>query len=303
MTQTTYVVEDEDMNAFKKLLCKMFNIGCPVAPTGPTAPTGPVPVPSGQYFGYFGGYEIGVGSPTQFADHCNVLFISSWGDWVSAQGRTNLLMNCIDQIQAGVVSGINRAILNVDWCLFDPQFHPLPDAIARAYLKGYFDNLNGLHLLQYVTAFYVIDEPDVNGVSDSAMTAVNARLRSVMSGYPELAGKPLATVYGVNGTPGLASFDWAGFDNYGTPIFSNGEYNNFVAKLAPVQRTIIVPGGANPWQDNPAPFGAKAASDPRVVWIMPFMWFDAGGGNGGIDHNGMAPQYRAVGLPIRVANP
>jgi hypothetical protein len=112
----------------------------------------------------------------------------------------------------------------------------------------------------------------------------------------------VVTTYGVNGTPGIGSFDWCGFDNYGTPIFTNGDYDRFVAKLTPNQRVTLVPGGADPWRDNPAPFNAKAQSDSRVVLILPFLWMDNPDPTN-IEHNGMAPQYRAVGAPIKAAYP
>lgn len=313
----TINIEDKDMATIKQLLCKYFNIGCPAptgptaptAPTGPTAATGPTtptaptgPISSRQLnFGYYGGSATAAGI-ADFANHCNFLHIGSWGDWVSGQGRTNIIINFVDQMQSASLLGINRVMITADFCLFDPQFKSLPEATARAYLRGFFDNLAGAHVMHMVTAIYTVDEPDVNGMSDSAVTQANALLRSVMAEYPSLIGKPLAVTYGVNGTPGLRSYDWAGFDNYNTPIFTNGEYNNFVSKLSATQRVLLVPGGGDPWRDDPAPFAAKAQSDPRVILILPFIW-RADSGHPGISTNGMAPQYKAVGLPIKVANP
>lgn len=305
-------IEEADLDTLKKLLCKWFGIGCPSSPTGPTptptgptAPTGPTPTPTPSRSLLYGYYAGGV--VPEFADHCNLLFVGSWGDWQSIQGRINITTQFITQMQAARANGINRVMIVLDWCLFmspTPPLQLLPMQTRQTLLIKFFDDLRAAGVIDLVHAIYTVDEPDVNGISNEDMNTANAAVREITVHYPELAGKPLVVVYGVNGTPGLYSFDWAGFDNYGTPIFTNGEYDQFVAKLNANQKVIIVPGGSNPWQDNPAPFMAKAQADPRVALIMPFMWFDANpGGTGGIRDNGMAPAYRAVGTAIKVGNP
>lgn len=284
------------MNAFRKLLCKMFGIGCeqPAPPSPPS--TTPVP-PQDLLFGYYAGGDV-----KTFADHCNVLFIGSWGDWVSVQGRSNITNTFIQQIEAAKNNGIARVMIVLDWCVFTPQFKLLPEALAVQYLTTFFNALEAANCTWPVVAVYPVDEPDVQGINTADMTTANALIRVTMAQYGYLKDKPLAVTYGVNGTPAISTFDWCGFDNYGAPIFTDGEYDSFVAKLRPEQRTIIVPGGGDPWKQDPTPFAQKAASDPRVKLIMPFMWFD-NGGNKNIETNGMAPAYRAVGFPIKQANP
>lgn len=292
-------IEEQDLATFKQILCKWFGIACPPAPTGPTGPT--PPASRLLNFGYYGGSATPNGI-ADFADHCNFLHIGSWGDWVSPQGRTDIIVGVANQMQAAKANGINRVMITADFCLFDNQFRPLPPSLAQAFLRGFIDTLDGLRLLPMIAAVYTVDEPDVNGIGDVAMTQTNALLRSVMSDYPALNGKPLVTTYGVNGTPGLRSFDWAGFDNYGTPIFANGEYQAFVAKLTPNQRVVVVPGGGSPWKDDPTPYMNQAQVDPRIVLIMPFLWREDSG-HAGISSNGMASQYKAVGKAIKDANP
>lgn len=299
----TIDISEEDMNLFKRLMCKWFNIGCETEPPPPPPPPPPTGTSRGDlFFGYYAG-----GAVLEFADHCNILHIGSWGDWETPGGRQVILDNFINQIQAALGHGIANVILTLDWCVFTPTWQRLPDAEARGNLRSFFNALDAQNLLWPVRAVYPVDEPDNAGISNADMVAVNSMIRSVMSEYVHLNYKPLAVTYGDRSgkggpTPGIASFDWCGFDNYGAPIFTNGEYDYFVSKLTPTQRTTILPGGSTPWKQDPTPFYNKAQADPRVVLIFPFMWFD-NGGQQGVKTDGMAPAYRAVGMPIKAAQP
>jgi hypothetical protein len=285
------------MNWFQKLLCSWFKIGCPTPPPEPP----PTVSRTGLLFGYFGG-----GSSSEFADHCNVQHIGSWGDWSTAGGREAILSNFIGTMAAAKAAGINRVIITVDWCLWSSDLTRLPELVARSYLLTFFDAIMASGMGDMVTALYVVDEPDKNGISDVDMKGAVLVLRHVMQDYP-WKNAPLQVTYGDGAgkggaLPGVSVIDWAGFDNYGSPIFTNGEYNSFVSRLSPPQRTVLFPGGSTPWRQDPLPFYNKAQQDTRVAFIMPFMWF-TNGDNGGIRDDGMAPQYVACGKPIKVANP
>ncbi len=250
------------------------------------------PIPGGSrpnlLYGYFGG---GSAIISEFADHCNFLHVGSWGDWVTPQGRLDLTNKCITEAQTAVALGITKIMFTFDWCLFTPQMQLLPTVQRQQLIDIYVNALMSAGVSQYTHAIYTLDEPDVNHVSAQAVSDANSTLRDVFSWYPHFKGKPLVTTYGVQGTPGIASFDWAGFDNYGTPIFTNGEFNAFVAKLTANQKITLIPGGGSPWKDNPTPFNAKAQSDLRIALVLPFIWQD--GTTQGIRSNGMAPQYKA----------
>lgn len=285
------------MNWFQKILCKLFHIGCPQTPPPPPSN---LPAPSVLY-GYFAG-----GVVPEFAAHTNVLFIGSWGDWVTPAGRQTILANYLSQMQAAINNGITRVIIVTDWCTFTPQYAPLDAATATSQLRQFFDAIEQAGFMSLVSVIYPLDEPDNLPLSDTQVTMVNDLIRTVMAEYPTLHAK-LATTYGDRAgkggpLPGVLSFDWVGFDNYGSPIFTNGEYNSFVSRIGANQRTLILPGGCDPWKQDPTPFYNHAQTDPRVAMIMPFMWFE-NGGTPGIVNNGMAPVYIDIGTKIKAVLP
>jgi len=286
------------MNWFKKLLCKLFKINCPPVPPNPPPTTSRGDI----LFAYFAGGDV-----PEFANHCNALFVGSWGDWITPVGRQNITDNFVNQVTDAKAAGITRVIIATDWCLMTDAHVPLPQVMAQVYLREFFNALQAAGHNDVTYIMYPVDEPDVLNISTTDMAAMNATLRAVMSEYTWLNGRPLAVTYGDRAgkggpLPGLASFDWCGFDNYGSPIFTNGEYDYFRAQLGSDQKTVILPGGCDPWKEDPLPFYNKAQQDAKVAMIMPFMWF-TNGGNPGIKDNGMAPQYVACGTPIKVANP
>lgn len=284
------------MNWFKKLLCKWFRIGCPETP-----PPGNGPSRGNLLFGYFAG-----GGVPEFAAHTNILFIGSWGDWVTPVGRQNILANYLAQMHAAEANGITRVIIVTDWCMFTPQYAPLDDTTAVTQLRQFFDAINAAGYMGMVKVVYPMDEPDNLPLTDAQVVASNTLLRSVMDEY-SLLSAVLATTYGDRAgkggpLPGVTSFNWVGFDNYGSPIFANGEYASFLSRISPRQRTIILPGGADPWKQDPTPFYNHAQTDLRVAMIMPFMWFE-NGGTPGVQNNGMAPIYISTGTKVKAANP
>jgi hypothetical protein len=283
-------IAEEDVNTLKRLWCKYFgslNCGDPTPPSGGSRP--------GLYFGYYGG-----GVASQFADHCNLLHVGSWGDWTTPAGRAALTQSMIDQMNAGRDAGIKHVMITLDWCLFTPApLQLLPMVVRQQNLIAFFDALRAGGVINLVTAIYTVDEPDVMGLDANEVTTANAAIREITVHYPELNGKPLVVTYGVQGTPGIGTYDWCGYDNYGTGVSG---YNNFLSKLTPTQKVVLVPGGCDPWREDPAIFNSKAQAETRVVFIMPFIWRDDAGVTS-IHVNGMAPQYAAVGKPIKDANP
>lgn len=281
------------MSWFQKLLCKMFNIGCPQQP--PPVPPPDQPCRTPLIFCYYGGAN----NPAEFADHVNMTHIGAWGDW-EPPGRDALIDSCIAQGLAAKAAGTTKLMFTLDFCLLT-QTTPrrlLTEAVAAGYLQTFIQRLGIEGLIDNVAAWYVVDEPNIAEVNlnEAELATICALVRASI---PFQA--PLVTTFGAsNGSyPGIHSFDWVGFDNYGAPIFSNGEYQHLASQLASGQRTVILPGGADPWREDPAPFYNWAQTDPRVAMIMPFMWQNPGG----IAINGMAPQYRAVGLKVKATNP
>lgn len=261
----------------------------------------PDPVPGGSRPGitycYFG---TQVRDPAATADHVNMAMIGSWGDWNVPAFMYQMNADFFEEI---ITAGINKVMITLDWCLFtqtSPR-HPLDNNTCVSNLISFFDFLRDENYLSLVQAYYLIDEPDIheNGLNNEQVINAAQRVRDVLNAYqPAMAKGPICVIYGPNNNyPGITAIDWAGFDNYGAPIFSNGQYDGLKSQLRPDQKTIIVPGGNDPWREDPQPFYDKAQDDTQVGMIMPFKWF----GSDGIGVNGMAPQYRAVGTKIKVA--
>lgn len=281
------------MNWFKKLLCKIFGIGCPPAPS-----PDPTPGPSrpGLLFGYYG---MQPGDAAQIADHVNVAHFGAWGDW-TVPGRSWLIDSIVALGHEAVTAGIHRLIFTLDFCVFT-QTEPrqlLPQSTAIQYLTDFRDRLQSEGLLQHVIGWYPIDEPNGHGIELSAqqITDANQTIR-----YALQDSLPLYCVYTANNGayPAIGTYNVAGFDNYGAPIFTDGEYDNLRNQLSSSQTSIILPGGGDPWRESPWPFYNHAQTDMKVSLLMPFKWF----GTDGIGVNGMAPVYRQVGQLIKAANP
>lgn len=287
-------IEDVDLREFKRITCKWFGLGCdnPGPDPTPVPPGGSRP---GLLFGYYGG-----GVVAQFADHCNLLHVGSWGLWTTAEGRADLTASILQQMHDARTAGINRVMITLDWCLYtQPGWDLLPRDTSVDYLIKFFDALRGAGVIGMVHCMYPVDEPDVQGISEQEVIIANQAVRDVSFHYPELKDKPLVVTYGVQGTPGISSYNWAGYDNYGTGV-SGG--TNFLSKLSAGQQMVLVPGGADPWREDPTVFNAFAQIEKRIALIMPFVWRDDAGVTS-IHTNGMAPAYAAVGKPIKDANP
>jgi hypothetical protein len=160
---------------------------------------------------------------------------------------------------------------------------------ATANLGKYFAQLRQLDLLRTLIAIYPLDEPDLNLDAPSTVVGVNNDLRAVMAQY-ELGRLKVAVIYGNQGTPGIESFDWVGRDWY-----RHGPQS--LPAMLPGQKLIVVAGGADPFRESPSAYEDFAASNPDVVAVVAFVWFDYELGLG-IGHNGLAPDYRAAGCRL-----
>lgn len=230
-------------------------------------------------FGYYAGAEYAL----EQQDHVNLYMTRPWGS-----GGVVWLAEVLGQLQVARAGGA-RVLLGLPGAYEPNAETELVAAWKRIREAGFADT---------VVALYPIDEPDVAGKSDAEVTAVNAMLKRVFD-------KPLAVIYGcaTGRRPGWASYDWLGCDDYGVGCdnATGGTLWAFASGLAPHQRLILVPGGADPWRQDPACFAFKAHTDPRVVLLMPFLWQDhaADGVGRGIRSNGLRKAYCEAGRAIR----
>lgn len=262
-----------------------FLVSCGAPPSSGVALTPSLPVldRDGLLFGYYGG--------------CATCAIETHGH-VNLYWAGNLygLLVTMEELFQAKAAGIQNVVLAV------PAYAPNAELEVRFHLK----RLQEAGLLVNVRALYPIDEPDLNGKSAEEVRAVNAMVRRVAAEFPELAGVKLAVIYAaprVRGDwPGIEAYDWVGFDDYDNRdrIFGNGEYFALKQHLTKEQRILLVPGGVDPWRQDPGPFVAQAQRDDQVVAIIPFIWQDnADRGLGlGIRSNGMRGAYCAAGKAV-----
>lgn len=192
-------------------------------------------------------------------------------------------------------------MLGVQYWMYDER--NVPKADGEAQLLAYLYRLNAAGVLKFVTDVYPLDEPDLFGTKVDDVIAVNAAVRRAFATF---GMRPrLSVIYGVSFTwPGVASYDDVGFDNYsaGSGIFYNGDYARLKSVLRPDQNIWLVPGGADPWRQDPTQFINFAHGDPQVRGLINFVWFDSThpsqGYGKGIRSNGMAGAYCRAGREI-----
>jgi hypothetical protein len=240
------------------------------------------------FYGYYGDCDSCQGA-TQ--NHVNLYWVWGWGsgDW---------LTNVTNHLSQARSFGAKAVVLGLPQC-YNQDGSPNPNAEAQ--VRDAFKSLQKNGLLTGITALYPLDEPDVAHASDASVTQTNAMLRKVMADFPELGGTKLAVIYGGGGNrPGLGSYDWVGFDDYdkGSRIFTDGQYDGLKSALNSNQRIMLVPGGADPWKQDPSPFFAEAELNPQVVALIPFVWFD-NDGHTGIHGNSMTKAYCETGKKIK----
>jgi hypothetical protein len=251
--------------------------GSSSAPSAPAAPIAPVARTAPLQFGYFGLADIANTAISVTFSHA-----IDWGNWNT--DKEAIKARIIAQLQAAKAAGLS-VIVSTGFLTFSADYKYLGTAELVAFKK----QLDALDLSKVCIALYPIDEPDVHGISDSVMTQCFNETRTA---WP---GPAIAVVYGTRGTPGIAAADWVGDDKYREgPQFPT---------LRAGQRAITLPGGADPYRQDPAPFVAFAKAHAEVALVWAFLYVDYTGVNGepekGIGSNGLLASYSAAGTAIK----
>lgn len=239
---------------------------------------------TGILYGYYGRDNEQI-APTN--GHVNLVFEMRWDS----------LADTIARMQEQPL----KTVLSVSPDVWANAQTPLPVNQAIANLKNTFDQLRAAGVLDQVIGLYPIDEPDHSNTSDANVTAVNQTIREVAAQYPELKNVVLVTCYANTGRyPGLKSFDWVSVDDYpqGSNALIGPAMTGLRSQLQPGQRLFLIPGGADPFRNDPTAFIREAQNDPLVVAVVPFLWRDYnenGKNNNGIGSNGLAAEYNAAG--------
>jgi hypothetical protein len=253
----------------------------------------PVPTPPPRSdpleFGYYGTWENSQVADT--ADHVTFMWVMS-GDVGLAQ------------LQEAQARGVKRGVVDVSWLVYtttgrtmhngNDERKPHPQAAEN--LREYLASVRNLGMLPVISALYPQDEPDVHGIHEADVVAMNKVVREVAAEFGLVV--PLVVIYGTDGTPGIASYDVVGMDDYGSGA---NVISRIDAMVAPTQKKLLVPGGSCPWFNDIQPFFEKAQADVSVWGIAAFIWTDRWGGtsNCGIRSAPTRNAYVAVGKHIK----
>ena len=255
--------------------------------SGPFSKEIDVPLPdvwrNDVMYGYFGcmGNQV-----VETREHIN-LFMET--NWMGLDG-------CI----ANILTAKLPTILDVSWYVFTPTDKGdgrtvRPD--AESMLTGYFASLQAAGALQYVKILYPMDEPNNVVVNEDELVKGINLIRKVAAGFKDLIGAKYAVIYATDKPyMGIGEYDYVGIDNYDErseilktmyPLLKN--------QLKPGQKTILVPGGQSPWEQDPEPFVNFAQRNLEVGILLPFLWCDLPNSKPGIRSNKTRDQYIAAG--------
>lgn len=267
----------------------------------PAVPPNPSAVPrTDLFFAYYG--DCG-GALDCYPDiqHANMGFVPSWGYTDTEEERDAITARIVTNIAA-----MPKAIVAMEHVLFQfdrnipfaqRKHYYVGDEEAKRRIRKFFDALAAENVLGKVAALYPMDEPEYNLAYPDSIFFVNQAIRDVMA---ERGLKiPLAVIYGgPRGRNGIESFDWVGVDDYNRHANILYEYDKLRGQLLSHQRLMLVPGGADPWRNDPKPFLDYAQQHQQVVGIVAFLWFtppDNPDVGLGIGRNGMRKVYCEVG--------
>lgn len=219
---------------------------------------------------------------------------------VETQPHTNMLWTTgdpTDQMTAITFAAGRKVVLQLPFCL-------IPVAQGEAQARFWLQRLHDAGLLAPVAWISWCDEPNTQrsgSWTDAAAMQMSAAVRRAMVAFPELhAG--LAVIYACSGSwPGFASFDWLGCDDYGAGCdVLTGAYQTLLARLSSAQRAFLIPGGADPWRQDPACFLSFAERTPAIAAIVPFTWQTTMDGvtRPGIRENSMRALYCQAGRAV-----
>jgi len=256
-------------------ICGIVLVAC----SGKETPAPPANIPPPAYlrtdllYAYFGS---NVEQIEETKDHVNAHMVMNWG------GNENQLQGMISAVKAGM-----KLIVEI------PQAYE-----GESTLRLRFNTFQENGLLEHVIMWYPVDEPEKQGYDEQKVLNANNLLRTVSTEHGLKI--PIGVIYSADfNFPGISSYDYVGFDNYdaGDKIFTNGQFMRLKQLLKPEQKIILVPGGANPWKNDPEQFFNVAQRDMQVGLLMPFLWVDHGGGIG-IRSNELRQVYWSKGMKI-----
>ncbi len=220
---------------------------------------------------------FGQSDPAITAPFTTVYFVADWGP---AGAQESIKSRQIAEMQAARARGTDRFILMTGFLQFSGEC----DYQGNLALAAYKGQLDALDLSRSVWMVYPKDEPDGANCSGATMAQVFKEVRNI---FPQAR---VGVIYGDTGpTPGIDQATDVGRDKY--------PHGPQVISLRADQHLILVPGGADPYREDPKAFVTMAQNNPQVSLVVAFLFVDYAGGKG-ISDNGMLPAYRSAGCSL-----
>lgn len=211
--------------------------------------------------------------------------VPDWGGWGSVTNQEAAKLRMINEMQQARARGVDRFILSTGFLTFGGACQ----WVGTQALLAFKQQLDALDLSRSVYMLYPLDEPDVNGCTEQTMTQAFTETRAAWGNDVRIA-----VIYGTKGTPGINYATDVGRDDY--------PHGPQVVSLRADQHLILVPGGANPYREDPGAFVSYAQSNPSVSLVMAFLYVAYTDPNGhpqqGIATNGMLPAYQGAGCAL-----
>lgn len=212
---------------------------------------------------------------------------SLWGDAAAQQWMEGKQVQWLQEARA---QGATHAWLAVGYLVFDAHYRYQGTAALAAFEQ----QLSALgNTIPTIDAFSIVDEPDVNGVSDAAMLEAEHGVQAV------IPGAKIAVVYGTARYPGIGGATYVSRDDYGVG-------QGVLQELPPLafgQSWFLVIGAANPYRQDPQPFLDFAESHNSVSAVILFTYQDYRDPQGKMQHgvgtNGLLAQYQAACARIK----
>jgi len=288
-------------------------VGGQTVATVTAAPAQPQPQPPGSRELLYGYFLADAAQPAQTADHVNVVHCPSGGDWSSTAGRQAVIDAQITVLRNARAAGIRRGVLTSDFAGFADlgggRRQYLGQVEAQTRLEDFIWQVYKAGLLDMIVGLYTVDEPGREAqVPSGDLASFCADLRSVWKNLFPPTPPPmpkLCIVYGdEQDYRAIGAHDACGIDAYGQGIgVLSGLYQGMQSLMTAAQRTIILPGVASPWRENPGAWVDYALSVAKVWWVCPFDFIGYDGQANGARDNGMLPVCRTAGMRVKALTP
>lgn len=227
-----------------------------------------VPAPTvwrdGIYYGYYGAYDK---QAEETVDHINFFWDCHF------QGDDKTIANILTARCPTVLSCGDQLFYKFKDTGRNHKLRPE----AETNIRQYFQTLSNAGALSYVKGLTPFDEPNTNVESADELRRSMDILKKVAAEFPELNGVEYAIIYAAEPETYdcIELFKYVGLDDYSkkSSILTDGTYDRMRNRLAPWQKTILIPGAC--FGQDPTPFINFAGLNDEVGIVLAFVWFKA----------------------------